>query len=103
MLPLGLFWKPEHSKRQCPIPFDDSEAGATIDAAMKQEEADFHFEILRNFSGISVDGWVTHDGYNNAVAQPAEMKEQAVAYAENEAERDMMVRHWPFDDNDEAE
>jgi hypothetical protein len=93
MLPLGFFRKPEHSKCQCPIPFDDSEAGATIDAAMKQEEADAQFEILRNFIGISVDAWVTHEGYNNAVAQAAEMKEQAIAYAENEAERDLTVRH----------
>ena len=68
MLPLGFFRKPEHSKCQCPIPFDGSEAGVAIDAAMKQEEADAQFEILRNFIGISVDGWVTHEGYNNAVA-----------------------------------
>jgi len=47
-----------HSKCPCPITFDDSEAGAIIDAAMKQEEANAQTEILRNFIGISVDGWV---------------------------------------------
>ena len=92
-----------HSKCPCPVTFDDSEAGAAIDAAMKQEEANAQMEILRIFVGISVGGWVRHEGYDDAVVQAAEMKEQAIAYAENEAERDLTVRHWPFDDHDEAE
>lgn len=91
------------SHPQCPISIDESEAGAVIDAAMKQEEADSQMNILRNVIGISVDGWVTHEGYDDAVARAAEMKEQAISYAENEHERGLTVRHWPFDDHDEAE
>lgn len=88
---------------KCPLSFDASEADAVLDAAMKQEEADRQMEILRNAIGISTDGWVTHEGYNDAVARASEMKEQAIAYAETELERDLTVRHWPFDDHDETE
>jgi hypothetical protein len=80
------------SHSQCPITIDKSEADAVIEAAMKQEEADSQLEILRNIIGIGVDGWVTHEGYDDAVARAAEMKEQAVAFAENETERDLTIR-----------
>jgi hypothetical protein len=70
---------------------------------MKQEEADSQMEILRNVIGIGVDGWVTHEGYENTVARAAEVKEQAIACAEDEVERELTVRHWPFDDHDEVE
>jgi len=88
---------------QCPISIDGDEADAVLEAAMKQDEADGQMEILRNVIGIGSDGWVAHDSYHDAVAKAAEMKEQAIAYAENETERELTVRHWPFDDHDEAE
>lgn len=81
------------SYSECPITIGESKAGAAINAAMKQENADAQMEILRNVIGISVNRWVTHEGYDNAVAQAAEMKEQAIAFAENEAERDLTARH----------
>lgn len=90
------------SHSQCSIPADGPEADAVLNAAIKQEEADSQMEILRNVIGISADGWVTHEGYDDAVARVSEMKEQAIAFAENELERDLTVRHWPFDDHDET-
>lgn len=81
----------------------EAEADAAVEAAMRQEEADAQMDILRNVIGIGVDGWVSHEGYNDAVARASEMKEQALAYAENEVERVLTLQHWPFDDHDEGE
>jgi hypothetical protein len=88
---------------RCPIAIDAPEADAVLDAAMKQEEADSQMDILRNVIGIGSDGWVAHEGYADAVARASEMKEQAIAYAEDESEQELTIRHWPFDDHDETE
>jgi len=87
----------------CPISFDEREREETLLWMMKQEEIDGRMEILRNAIGISIDGWVSNEGYEKAVAQAAEMKTQAIAYAESDFEREMTLRHWPFDDQDEKE
>ena len=87
----------------CPISFTDSEIETTMQAVMKQEEADSQMEILRNAIGINVDGWTSHEGYEQAVLGAAEMKRQAVGYADSEFEREMTLRHWPFEDHDEKE
>ena len=88
---------------RCPISIDGSETDAVLEAAVKQEEADRQMGILRNVIGIGSDGWVSHGGYHDAVARASETKEQAIAYAEDVSEREMTVRHWPFDDHDETE
>lgn len=89
--------------RPCPISFEECEIDETLEAAMKQEQADNELEILRNAICTNTDGWVSYDGYEQAVAQVAEMKDMAIGYAENDFEREMTVRHWPFDDHDEKE
>ncbi|KAM0717867.1 hypothetical protein Q7P37_006199 [Cladosporium fusiforme] len=91
------------SKPQCPLSFDTHEAEKVLDGAMRQEEADGQMDILRNVIGISSDGWVSHEGYEEAVSQASEMKKQAIEYAESDAERELTIRHWPFDDHDEDE
>lgn len=97
LVPQGIDGSP------CPIRFDNGEIGETLQGMAKQEEADSQIEILRNALGISVDGWVSHEGYQDAVAQAAEMKLQAIEYAESDLEREMTVKHWPFGDYDEKE
>lgn len=93
----------EKTHAQCPITIEGPEADAALDAATKQEEADSQMDVLRNVIGIGSDGWVLHDGYHDAVARASEMREQAIGYAEDENERELTVRHWPFDDHDETE
>ena len=87
----------------CPIAFHEDEAEKTLEAMMKQEEADNQMDILRNAIGINVDGWVSHEGYDEAVAQSAAMKTEAIECADDDFEREMTVRHWPFDDHDKDE
>ncbi|KZF25763.1 kinase subdomain-containing protein [Xylona heveae TC161] len=87
----------------CPISFNEHEIEETLQTMAKQEEADHQMEILRNVIGINVDGWVSTEGYKEAEAQAAEMKAEAIGYAENDFEREMTVRHWPFSDHDERE
>jgi len=87
----------------CPLSFDDQDAKQSIDNVMKQEQTDEQMKILRNAIGIGSDGWVSDEGYEEAKAKAAEMKAQAIGDADDESEREMTVRHWPFDDHDEDE
>ena len=87
----------------CPLSFDDGDAKQSLENVMKQGETEDQIEILRNVIGIGSDGWVSNEGYEEAKAKAAEMKAQAIEDADDDFEREMTVRHWPFDDHDENE
>ncbi|KAI7109973.1 hypothetical protein KC343_g10182 [Hortaea werneckii] len=57
--------------------------------------------ILRDAIGINTDGWVAFERYDAAVAAAKHIKAEALSYAENELDREMIEQHWPFDDFDE--
>ena len=83
---------------QCPFSFGHQEVEKTLEGMTKQEEADEQMELLRNAIGINTEGWVSKERYEEAIAQAAEMKAQAIGCAEDDFEREMTVRHWPFHD-----
>ncbi|KAH9834716.1 26S protease regulatory subunit 4 [Teratosphaeria destructans] len=85
----------------CPLSIPEQEVGGTVDKMVEQEKIDRNMEILRDAIGISTDGWVSFERYDGAVAAADEMKAQALGFAESDFERDMIERHWPFDDFDE--
>jgi hypothetical protein len=60
-------------------------------------------EILRGAIGIGVDGWVSHEGFEDARRKAAGLRVEALKCAENDLERELIVRHWPFEDHDENE
>lgn len=93
----------ENMPTQCPISFDEQEAEDTITKILEQENIDRQMGILRDAIGIGSDGWVPHDRYDDAVAQATAVKEDALRDADDEAERGMILRHWPFEDHDEDE
>ncbi|CAK4033419.1 Hypothetical predicted protein [Lecanosticta acicola] len=88
----------------CPLSFDEHEVEKTVEALVRQEEADQGLEFMRNFVGMSTDGWVPNEEYEEAVAKEAEIKKEALAcYEDDDPEREMAIEHWPFDDHDENE
>ncbi|OTA33642.1 hypothetical protein BTJ68_08196 [Hortaea werneckii EXF-2000] len=91
----------EKKNETCPITFQQQDADETMDKMLEQEDIDKKMEIVRDAIGISTDGWVSFERYDDAVAVAKDMKAQALDYAENEWEREMTEQHWPFDDFDE--
>ncbi|CAK3994612.1 26S protease regulatory subunit 4 [Lecanosticta acicola] len=92
-----------HNMPTCPIAFDAGEVDATMNKMLEQEDMDGKMRILREVIGISNDGWVQFERYHDAVAEAAEMKKQALGFAESDLERETTERHWVFDDFDEEE
>ncbi|GAB1741813.1 hypothetical protein NU219Hw_g7220t1 [Hortaea werneckii] len=91
----------EKENESCPISFQQQEAEQIMDKMLEQEDIDKRMDIIRDAIGISTDGWVSCERYDDAVAAAKDMKAQALSYAENEWEREMTDQHWPFDDFDE--
>ncbi|KAI6879690.1 hypothetical protein KC360_g7781 [Hortaea werneckii] len=85
----------------CPISLQQQDADETIDKMLEQEDIDKKMGTVRDAIGISTDGWVSSERYDDAVAAAKDIKTQAIGYAENECEREMIKQHWPFDDFDE--
>ncbi|KAI5362917.1 putative protein kinase [Septoria linicola] len=93
----------DDSRSKCPIQIDQSTSEDTMETMMEQEDIDSRMEILRDMLGVSQDGWVSNERYDVAVIKAAAMKEEALGYADDDLEREMTARHWPFDDFDEEE
>lgn len=89
---------------ECPIFMEEQEVKETVEKFAEQEEMDESSQVLRDVIGCSSDGWVPCEEYEEAVAQVAAMKEQALALvADDEFELKMGEKHWAFDDFDEDE
>lgn len=87
----------------CPLTFEEEESEKVLQGALEQEEADGQLEIVRNAVGVGIDGWVSNDGYDEAVAVAARMKAEALDNAEDDSEREIIMKYWLFDDFDEKE
>jgi hypothetical protein len=100
-----LFPKVEPNGNDCPCPisFTDAEMSEILDGITKQEQADRQMEILRGIIGIGADGWVSNEGFEDAARKAAEMRVEALKCANTALERELTIRHWPFDDHDEKE
>lgn len=85
------------------LAFDDGSSEKVLQAAQKQEEVDAQMEILRSAVGVGSDGWVSKDDYAKATAEAARLKAQAMDNADDDFERETIMKYWPFDDFDEKE
>lgn len=91
------------SCQKCQISFSEAEEEDIMNKMVEQEHMDSNMNILRDILGIGSDGWVSYERYEDAVAEAAAMKEQAMNCAEDAHERAMTDKHWPFQDFDEDE
>ncbi|KAI7531858.1 hypothetical protein KC331_g13880 [Hortaea werneckii] len=74
----------EKENESCPISFQQQDADETMDKMLEQEDIDKKMGIIRDAIGMSTDGWVSSERYNDVVAAANDMKAQALGYAENE-------------------
>lgn len=79
----------------CPISFTDAEIEECLRISAAQDNIDEKLEILRGRSGVSKDGWVPFERYDNAVAENTVLKEELLAEA-MDAERTEVLQVWLF-------
>lgn len=87
----------------CPISFTEPDVKNTIKTLQQQEEVDTQVENIRNAIGISADGWTTKEEYEGAVERAKLIKKRGLENLDTEEEKEMTLKHWPFDDFDEDE
>ncbi|KDR81233.1 hypothetical protein GALMADRAFT_60691 [Galerina marginata CBS 339.88] len=87
----------------CPIMFDPDDVRKTMELDAELAEADRDLGAFRNIIGVGPEGWMPMEQYEEVMARCEEMKEHGLAALEDEAERALVVAHWPFDDMDEGD
>ncbi|OSS53226.1 hypothetical protein B5807_01856 [Epicoccum nigrum] len=90
--------------RPCPVSFTQKETDQIEALAKSHRDADGDVEQINEFLGIASDGWTPNERFESAKDKSAEIREQALASANDDPWlREMSGRHWPFDDYDEDE
>lgn len=88
----------------CPVSFTQEEAERIDALDDSHRDADGDVENIDELLGIGSDGWTPHERFESAKSKAAEVREQALASADDDPWlRESSERHWPFDDYDEDE
>jgi hypothetical protein len=95
---------PNGAQVSCPVSFSKEETERIDALDDSHRDADLDVENINKMLEVASDGWTTNDRYDSAKAKAAEIKEQALASADDDPWlREMSERHWPWDDYDEEE
>lgn len=86
---------------RCPIAFTEPDVHRTINILQQQEDIDTQLDNIRSTIGIGTDGWTSKEEYRGAVERARLIKTQGVDGLDTEEEKEMTLKHWPFDDFDE--
>lgn len=84
-----------------PISFTEFDVHRTIMVLQQQEDTDTQLENIQNAIGISADGWTPNEEYEGTLERARLIKNQGVESLDTEEEKEMTLKHWPFDDFDE--
>jgi hypothetical protein len=88
----------------CPISFTQEKAERIDALDDSHRDTDGDMEQINELLGIGADGWTSNEHYESAKSKAAEIREQALASADDgPGLREMSERHWPFDDFGEDE
>ncbi|KAF2813723.1 uncharacterized protein BDZ99DRAFT_409728 [Mytilinidion resinicola] len=87
-----------------PISYSDDETRSIMDLHQQQLDMDTMIEEMRDALGVDVMGWVPSDErWQASKALAQSIKSQMMAAVENDAERDGIRDHFPFDNHSEDE
>jgi hypothetical protein len=87
----------------CPVQFTSAE----LEEFSEKEELWFQLNAAVNLwrdqiGGISEDGWISNEQYENAARKVAELKKSLIAIGEGDQEEiDLLEKGWPFRDHEE--
>ena len=94
---------PDDQLASCPISYREEEIAECLRLHRKVTELDHQEEDMRENLGMGHNGWVPNERYDAVKALNVKAKRYALEYAESDFERQMLDRHWSFDDQDEHE
>ena len=66
-------------------------------------DMDRQIEDLRDRMGISTDGWTLAKEYYEAVSKNKQALKKVLDAAEDDRDRELSLKHYPFIDHDEDE
>ncbi|KAF6749111.1 hypothetical protein DFP72DRAFT_1143464 [Ephemerocybe angulata] len=84
----------------CPLEFDKKDLEETKVLGKELLRETRVFEFLQLFCLVGEKGWVSVENYGEVVYFFQECKEDGLAEAESEKEREEIMTHWPWDDMD---
>ncbi|KAB8226421.1 hypothetical protein BDV33DRAFT_226912 [Aspergillus novoparasiticus] len=95
---------PSTPRIKCPVEFTDAE----LEVFAKQEQMWFYLSKLVNYwrdeIGINEDGWISNDGYEDAVRKAGQLKDSLVEAAEgDEKDISLLNEGWMFRDREEID
>ena len=86
----------------CPIQFGEAESQECLRLHSEYEMTDSTMILIcERGVGMGEDGWVPEENYDHAVEQLQRLKEESLASAQSDSERELLLEHWPFEDHDE--
>src|SRR4051812_42129305 len=84
---------------ECPLSYSLTEVEQWLELDAKQNAADALSQRLRELVGVNIDGWVSQEGYEDAVGSAATIKAQMLAATETDEEKREVEENWPFHDH----
>jgi hypothetical protein len=84
---------------ECPLSYSLAEVEQCLELDAKQNAADANSQRLHELVGVNIDGWVSQEGYEDAVKSAATIKAQMLAAAETDEEKREVEENWPFHDH----
>lgn len=100
----GLLALEGHGKVQCPISFGAEEAEAFYELEKNWFNANILVKHWREgLGGMSEDGWVRSEVFEEAVEKNRALKKEWYDMSEDDEDRALVERSWPFDDREEVE
>lgn len=87
----------------CPITFPEDVMDECMRLHSAQVEADDQFEACKDAIGVSSEGWVPWDQFEEVKRRETKLKADALDAAVSDEERVKICEHWLFDDFNEDE
>ncbi|KAL5383085.1 hypothetical protein DPSP01_006067 [Paraphaeosphaeria sporulosa] len=91
------------SKVSCPFSFLEDEVTECKRLHAAQIEVDEQLQACKDVVGISPEGWVPLEQYEETKQRELKLKADALEAAESEEERARLSEYWIFNDFDEEE
>lgn len=84
-----------------PLPLPEPDVQDTLHVLSQQEEMDDQLKNLRDIIGVTAEGWTSNEEYLGALERARMIKIQGIESLDTQEEKDLTMKHWPFDDFDE--
>ncbi|KAJ4463775.1 kinase-like domain-containing protein [Lentinula lateritia] len=85
-----------HRHFPCPIAFSQSEREAHAEDAQEWQVGEDLQVMIQDRIGVQEGGWVSHEGYEDALRRNEELKEEFLQQKPHGKDKDTFLRAWPY-------